>query len=138
MMQPKFNDCAIIGPFQPRHADNMDKIFLNDLKIDTVIGVFDWERQIKQTLRFDIEIDYDIRPAATSDDIADTIDYGSIAKTVVGFVEQSDYQLIETLAEDLAALLLTEFSIPSITLSVTKPVKLYGQNYAKIVIERST
>jgi len=64
----------------------MDKIFLNDLKIDTVIGVFDWERQIKQTLRFDIEIDYDIRPAATSDDIADTMDYGSIAKTVVGFV----------------------------------------------------
>ena len=116
----------------------MDKIFLNDLKIDTVIGVFDWERQIKQTLRFDIEIDYDIRPAATSDDIADTMDYVSIAKTVVGFVEQSDYQLIETLAEDLAALLLTEFSIPSITLSVTKPVKLYGQNYAKIVIERST
>ena len=54
----------------------MDKIFLNDLKIDTVIGVFDWERQIKQTLRFDIEIDYDIRPAATSDDIADTMDYG--------------------------------------------------------------
>ena len=115
----------------------MDKIFLNDLKIDTVIGVFDWERQIKQTLQFDIEMDYDIRPAAASDDIADTLDYGTIAQAVVSFVEHSDYQLIETLAEDLARLLLNEFSIPNITLSVTKPVKLYGQNYAKIVIERS-
>jgi dihydroneopterin aldolase len=115
----------------------MDKIFLNDLKVDTVIGVFEWERQIKQTLRFDIEMDYDIRPAAASDNIADTLDYGAIAQIVVGFVEHSDYQLIETLAEDLAKFLLSEFSIPSITLSVTKPVKLYGQNYAKIVIERS-
>jgi len=115
----------------------MDKIFLNDLKIDTLIGIYEWERKAPQTLRFDFEMDYDIRAAAASDDIADTLDYGAIAQTVVGFVERSDYQLIETLAEDLASLLLSQYPIPRLTLSVTKPVKLYGQNFAKIVIERT-
>jgi dihydroneopterin aldolase len=137
MMQPKINDCAIIGLFRAKHADNMDKIFLNDLKIDAIIGIYDWERQATQTLRFDLEMDYDIRAAAASDAISDTLDYGAIAQAVVAFVERSEYQLIETLAEDLAALLLSKFSIPKLKLSLTKPVKLYGQNFAKIVIERS-
>jgi dihydroneopterin aldolase len=115
----------------------MDKIFLNDLKIDTIIGIYDWERQTTQTLRFDFEMDYDIAAAAASDDIANTLDYGAFAQAVVSFVERSDYQLIETLAEDLATLLLSQFAIPKLTLSLTKPVKLHGQNFAKIVIERS-
>lgn len=115
----------------------MDKIFLNDLKIDALIGIYDWERKAKQTLRFDFEMDWDIRTAAASDNIADTLDYGAIAQTVVSFVERSEYQLIETLAEDLATLLLSQFSIPKLTLSVTKPVELHGQNFAKIVIERA-
>lgn len=115
----------------------MDKIFLNDLKIDTIIGIYDWEREVTQTLRFDFEMDYDIGPAAASDDIAQTLDYGAISKAVVSFVEHSDYQLIEALAEDLAALLLSRFPIAKLILSLTKPVKLHGQNFAKIVIERS-
>jgi dihydroneopterin aldolase len=137
MMQPKINDCAIIGLFFRLDAGNMDKIFLNDLKVDTIIGIYDWERQATQTLRFDFEMDWDIRAAAASDDISDTLDYGAVAQAVVGFVERSEYQLIETLAEDLAALLLSQFNMPKVILSVTKPVKLYGQNFAKIVIERS-
>lgn len=115
----------------------MDKIFLHDLKVDTIIGIYEWERNTKQTLQFDLEMDWDIRTAAASDDIADTLDYGAIANTIVSFVEASDYQLIETLAEDLAALLLTEYPIPRLVLTLTKPVALHGQNYAKIVIERS-
>ncbi|MCL4137107.1 UNVERIFIED_CONTAM: hypothetical protein GTU68_062286 [Idotea baltica] len=115
----------------------MDKIFLNDLKVDAIIGIYDWERKAKQTLRFDFEMAWDIRPAAASDDIANTLDYGAIAQAVVRFVESSEYQLIETLAEDLAALLLAQFAIPKLTLSVTKPVELHGQNFAKIVIERT-
>jgi len=115
----------------------MDKIFLNDLKIDTIIGIYEWERNTLQTLQFDLEMDWDIRAAAASDDIADTLDYGAIAATIVTFVEASRYQLIETLAEDLCALLLQNYPIPKLILTLTKPVALHGQNFAKIVIERS-
>lgn len=115
----------------------MDKIFLNDLKIDTFIGIYDWEKETLQTLGFDFEIDWDIRAAAASDDIADTLNYGDIAQTVVNFVEASRYQLIETLAEDLCALLLKEYSIPKLKLTLSKPVALHGHNIAKIVIERT-
>ncbi len=115
----------------------MDKIFLNDLKIETIIGIYDWERETLQTLGFDLEMDWDICKAATSDDIADTLDYGAVANTVVKFVEASRYQLIETLAEDLCALLLNEFPIPKLKLTLSKPVALHGNNLAKIVIKRS-
>jgi dihydroneopterin aldolase len=115
----------------------MDKIFLNDLKIDAIIGIYDWERQTRQTLTFDLEMDWDIKPAAASDDISKTLDYGAVAQTIVGFVKASEYQLIETLAEDLCALLLQEFAIPRIKLTLSKPVALHGQNTARIVIERS-
>ena len=115
----------------------MDKIFLNDLKIDTIIGIYDWERETLQTLTFDLEIDWDIRKAAASDHINDTLDYGSIAKTIVTFVENSNYQLIETLAEDVCTLLLQDFAIPKIKLTLSKPVALHGQNIARIVIERN-
>lgn len=114
----------------------MDKIFLNNLKAETIIGIYDWERETLQTLGFDLEMDWDIRKAATSDDIADTLDYGAIANTVVKFVEASRYQLIEALAEDLCALLLNEFPILKLKLSLSKPVALHGNNLAKIVVER--
>lgn len=115
----------------------MDKIFLNDLKIDTFIGIYEWEKETLQTLKFDLEIDWDIRAAAVSDDITDTLNYGDIAQTVVNFVEASRYQLIETLAEDLCALLLGEYPIPKLKLTLSKPVALHGQNIARIVIERT-
>ena len=115
----------------------MDKIFLNDLKIDTIIGIYDWERETLQTLRFDLEMDWDISIAAASDDIADTLDYGAIAQSIVSFVEASSYQLIETLAEDICTLLLTNYPMPKVKLTLSKPVELHGQNIAKIVIERS-
>jgi len=114
----------------------MDKIFLNDLHIDTIIGIYDWERETLQTLSFDLEMDWDIRPAAKSDDIEHTLDYGSIAQTIVSFVEASRYQLIETLAEDLTSLLLKTYPIPKLKLTLSKPVALHGQNIARIVIER--
>jgi len=114
----------------------MDKIFLNDLHIDTIIGIYDWERETLQTLSFDLEMDWDIRHAAKSDNITDTLDYGAIANTIVEFVEASRYQLIETLAEDLCALLLNKFPIPKLKLTLSKPVALHGKNTARIVIER--
>lgn len=115
----------------------MDKIYLNDLKIDTIIGVFDWEREIKQTLQFDLEMDWDIAKAAESDDLDDTLDYGTIAKHLVALVEASRYALIETLAEKVCEMLLAKFPMPKVTLTLTKPVTLHGDNFAKIVITRS-
>lgn len=115
----------------------MDKIFLNDLKIDTIIGIYDWERQTRQTLSFDLEMDWDIKSAAATDDISKTLDYGAVAQEVVAFVKASEYLLIESLAEDLCAMLLTRFSIPRIKLTLSKPVALHGQNTARIVIERA-
>jgi dihydroneopterin aldolase len=114
----------------------MDKIFLNDLQIDTIIGIYDWERETLQSLSFDLEMDWDIAKAAKSDDIVDTLDYGAIANTIVSFVESSRYQLIETLAEDLSALLLRSYPIPKLKLTLSKPVALHGKNIARIVIER--
>lgn len=114
----------------------MDKIFLNNLSIDTVIGIYEWERQVKQTLTFDLEMDFDIRPAAASEDINKTLDYDAIAKAIVTFVSNSRYQLIETVAEEVCQLLLQQFPIPRIKLTLSKPVAIHGQNIARIVIER--
>ena len=116
----------------------MDKIFLNDLKIDTIIGIYDWERETLQTLRFDFEMDWDIRKAAASDDITNTLDYGAVANVVVEFVSNSRYLLIESLAEEVAQLLLKTFAIPRLKLTLTKPVQLHGKNQEQIVIERSS
>jgi dihydroneopterin aldolase len=115
----------------------MDKIFLNDLHIDTIIGIYEWERKTLQTLSFDLELDWDIRTAAISDNIKDTLDYGAVTETIVHFVEASRYQLIESLAEDLCTLLLKTFPIPKIKLTLSKPVALHGKNTARIVIERT-
>lgn len=115
----------------------MDKIFLRDLYIDTIIGVYEWERHTHQTLKFDLEMDFDIRPAARTDAIGETLDYGAISEDIVQFVEKSRYQLIETLAETLAERLLKNFPIPRLKMTLTKPVALHGHNRAQIVIERS-
>ncbi len=98
----------------------MDIIYLRDLRIDTVIGVYRWEREMKQTLVIDLELGTDIRPAAKSDAIADTLNYKNIADRVTAFVDASRYQLIEALAEAVAKLVLDEFPVPWLRLSVNK------------------
>jgi dihydroneopterin aldolase len=115
----------------------MDKIFLNNLQIETIIGIYDWERVTPQTLTFDLEMDWDIKPSAASDDIEHTLDYGAVAETIVTFVQANHFFLIEKLAEEVSALLLEQFNIPKLKLSLSKPVNLHGQNTARIVIERS-
>ena len=75
----------------------MDTIFLNDLRVETVIGIFDWDRQIRQTVSIDLEMAADIRRAAATDAIEDTLDYKAVAQRLIGFVEASDFGLVETL-----------------------------------------
>ncbi len=114
----------------------MDIIFLHDLKIETVIGIYDWERKIKQTVILDLEMGTDIRKAAATDRIEDTLDYKSVAKRVIAFVEKSKYQLVETLAEKVAELVMQEFNTPWMRLTINKQGAIRGAGGIGVIIER--
>ena len=114
----------------------MDIIYLNDLRIDTVIGIFDWERRVKQTISLDIEMATDIHKAASSDTIDDTLDYKAVAKRLIAFVEQSEFQLVETLAERICEIILTEFNVPWVKLRLNKQGAVRGARDVGVLIER--
>mgnify|MGYP000244683485 FL=1 len=114
----------------------MDIIYIRDLKIDTVIGVFDWERQITQTISFDIDMATDIRKAAASDDLADTLDYKAVSKRLIDYVGESDFQLVETLAERVCEIIINEFQVPWVRLRLNKKGALRGANDVGVLIER--
>lgn len=113
-----------------------DKIFLEALEVPCIIGIFDWERKVKQKLLLDLEMPVDVRKAARSDSIDATLDYKGIAKRCIDFVSKSRYFLIETLAEDLAQLLLKEFKLPHIKVRVSKPGAIRGSKNVGIEISR--
>lgn len=114
----------------------MDIIYLNDLRIETVIGVNDWERRIKQTLVLDLELGTDIRRAAGSDDIAHTLDYKAVAKRVIAFVGDSRFYLVETMAERIADILLEEFKVPWCRLRLNKQGAVRYVRDVGVIIER--
>ena len=114
----------------------MDIIFLTDLRIETVIGVFDWEREIKQTVVFDLQMGADIRKAAASDELEDTLDYKSVAKRIIDFVEASEFQLVETLAERVAEIILNEFNVPWVRVQLNKQGAVRGARDVGVIIER--
>ncbi len=114
----------------------MDIIYLNDLRIDTIIGIFDWERRVRQTVSLDIEMATDIGRAAASDDIADTLDYKAVAKRIIAFVEESEFQLVETLAERITEIILGEFGVPWVRLRVNKQGAVRGARDVGVLIER--
>lgn len=114
----------------------MDIIYLSDLKIDTVIGIYDWERRITQTVSFDLEMATDIRKAAASDTIEDTLDYKSVAKRLIQFVSESEFQLVETLAERVAEIILSEFNVPWVRVRLNKKGAVRHASGVGILIER--
>ena len=114
----------------------MDIVYIRDLRIETVIGIFDWEREVRQTVSLDLEMAADIRPAAESDHIRDALDYKAISKRLIQFVQASDYQLIESLAEAVAAIVMTEFGVPWLRLRISKPGALRGAQDVGLIIER--
>ena len=99
----------------------MDKIFIHALKTEAIVGIFDWERQVKQTVLIDMEFSADIRKAALSDSIDDTLNYKGVAKRVLTFVEASSFHLVEALAEHVAMLILEEYRVPWVRISLSKP-----------------
>ena len=114
----------------------MDIIYLHDLKIETIIGIFDWEREIKQTVSLDLEMAADVAKAAGSDSIEDTLDYKAVAKRLIEFVGHSEYKLVETLAERIAEIVLTEFHVPWVRVRVNKPGAVRYAGDVGVIIER--
>lgn len=114
----------------------MDIVYIRELEIETVIGIFDWERKIKQTVSLDVEMAADNRRAAVSDNIADAVDYKSVSKRIIDFVEKSEFQLVETMAEQITAIILNEFNVPWVRLRLSKPGAVRGSKDVGVIIER--
>ena len=114
----------------------MDRVFIEDLRIQTVIGVFDWEREITQTVSLDLEMAFDITGAARSDSIADTLNYKAVSKRLIQFVESSEFQLVEALAEHCAEIILSEFPVGWVRLKLSKPGAVRGSSAVGVIIER--
>jgi 7,8-dihydroneopterin aldolase/epimerase/oxygenase len=114
----------------------LDKIFIHALKTEAIVGIFDWERQVKQTVLIDIEFSADIRKAALSDSIDDTLNYKGVAKRVLAFVEASRFHLVETLAEHIAMLILEDFGVASVRVALSKPGAIRSSRDVGVILER--
>ena len=114
----------------------MDKIFIRALKAETIIGIFDWERQVKQTVLIDIELSADNRKAALSDSVDDTLNYKRVAKRVLAFVEASKFHLVEALAEHVAMLILEEFGVAWVSIVLSKPGAVRSSRDVGVALER--
>ncbi len=115
----------------------MDKVFIEGLEIEALIGIYDWERRIRQPLVFDLEMGFDNRVPAAGDDIALTLDYKAVSKRLVEYVSQSDFGLVETLAERCAEIVMNEFGIPWLRLKLSKPGAVRGARAVGVIIERA-
>lgn len=121
----------------PDPAPRLDSIFLRGLSIECIIGFIEWERRVKQTVVLDLELPVDCRRAALTDDVADTLDYKKVAKRVIAFVEGSEFRLVETLAHRTALLILAEFGVEWVRLTLNKPGAIRSSRDVGVTIERS-
>ena len=114
----------------------MDIIFLGGLEIETIIGIYDWERKIKQTVVLDIEMAFDIQKAAETDDINYTLDYKTVSKRIISFVETSQFFLVEKLISEIADIIRNEFHVPWVKVILNKKGAIRGATDVGIIIER--
>lgn len=114
----------------------MDIVFLRGLKAETVIGIYDWERGIRQSVVLDLEMSTDVRRAAASEDIGDAVNYKAVAKRLVEFIEASEFQLVETLAERCAGIILDEFGVEWLRLTLNKIGAVSAARDVGVIIER--
>jgi dihydroneopterin aldolase len=114
----------------------MDILYIRNLKVDAVVGIFSWEKRIRQPLHLDLEIALDIRKAAATDDIQYALDYKTVSTRLSQFISQSEWHLIETLAEKIAALLMEEFGVTWLRLKLSKPAALPAADSVGLMIER--
>ncbi len=114
----------------------MDIIFIRELRVDTVIGVYDWERTVRQSVLLDLEMATDIRRAAGGDALEHTLDYAAISARITDFIERSEFELVETMAEQVATLVLAEFPVPWLRLRLCKPGAVAAARDVGVLIER--
>ena len=119
------------------HPDPSDRIFLHGLTAECIIGFIDWERRVKQTVVLDLELPVDCRHAAHSDEVADTLDYKKVAKRVLAFVAASEFKLVETLAHRVALLVLEEFGVAWVRVTLNKPGAIRSSRDVGVMIERT-
>ena len=116
----------------------MDIVYIRELEIEAIIGIYDWERETKQTVSIDLEMGCDNTKAAASEDIADALDYKAVAKRLISFVSESQFLLVETLAEEIARIVRDEFNVPWLRLRLGKPGAVTGSKDVGVIIERGT
>jgi dihydroneopterin aldolase len=114
----------------------LDRVFIDGLEVDTVIGAYDWERSIRQCLRLDLSFAWDNRPAAAGDDLSKALDYASVSARIQAFAEAATFELVETFAERLVEVLMSEFQIPWVHLKLTKPGAVPAARGVGVEIER--
>ncbi len=114
----------------------MDIVYIRDLRIDTIIGIYDWEREVRQTVSIDLEMASDIRKAAETDDIQYALNYKAVSKRLIAYVENRNALLVETLAEEIAQVIRAEFNVPWLRLRLSKPGAVRGARDVGLLIER--
>jgi len=114
----------------------MDIVYIRELQIETIIGIYDWEREIKQIVSLDLEMAADIRKAAETDDIQYALNYKAVSKRLIQFIAESEFLLVETMAEKVAALVMSEFNVPWVKLRLSKPGAVRGARDVGMLIER--
>lgn len=127
------NMCSVNFATSKAH---MDIVFIRDLQVETIIGIYDWERKIRQIISLDIDMATDIQKAASSDNIDDTLSYKTVAKRLIAFIEESEYELVEALAEKICAIIREEFDVPWVRLTLHKPGAVRGSRSVGVIIER--
>ena len=113
-----------------------DIVYIRELEVETIIGIFDWEREVKQIVSLDLDMAHDIAKAGETDDIEYALNYKSISKRLIAFIEKSEYFLIEALAEAVTSIVINEFSVPWVRLRISKPGALRGSKDVGVIIER--
>lgn len=116
----------------------MDIVFIEQLSVITTIGVYDWEQTIQQKLVFDVEMAWDNRQAAASDDVNDCLSYADVSETIISHVAGGKFALVERVAEEVAALLLTRFNSPWVRIKLSKPGAVAQAAQVGVIIERGT
>ena len=117
-------------------SNSVDLVFIRELQVNTIVGVYDWERGVRQTVVLDLEMATDNKRAAASDDIADALNYAAVSSRLLEFIENSEFQLIETMAEQVATIVLNEFKVPWLRLRLCKPGAVAQAKDVGILIER--
>jgi dihydroneopterin aldolase len=116
----------------------MDIVFIRGLRIETTIGIYDWEKQIKQPVVLDLEMASDIARGAATDRIEDALDYKAVSKRLKQFVSESRFELVETLAERIAAIIREEFDVPWVRLTLNKIGAVTDSEGVGVIIERGS